>query len=171
MGSQGATVCSHCSGSGQVQKTDRARVKIPAGVSDGSKVRVAGRGEPGSRGGPAGDLYLQISVEPHPVFRREGRDLYAEVPVTFYEAGLGATIRVPTLTGSARINLPRGTSAGQVIRLAGKGAPAGGKESNDDRGDLYITVRIEMPQTIDPEAERLLREFQEDHPYDPRSEA
>jgi DnaJ-class molecular chaperone len=145
-------------------------VKIPAGVSDGAKVRVAGRGEPGSNGGPAGDLYIRIGVKPHPVFRREGKDLYAEVPVTIYEAGLGATIQVPTLTGIARINLPAGTSAGQVIRLAGKGAPGSGK-SGEDRGDLYITVRIEMPDELDAKAEELLREFQQEHPYDPRSQA
>jgi molecular chaperone DnaJ len=169
-GSQGGAPCARCGGSGQIQKTDRAKVKIPAGVSDGSKVRVAGRGEPGTNGGPAGDLYIRISVERHPVFRREGMDLYAEVPVTIYEAGLGATIRVPTLTGSSRISLPAGTSSGQVIRLAGKGAP-GSDKSGKERGDLYITVRIEMPDKLDAKAEELLREFQKEHPYNPRSQA
>jgi molecular chaperone DnaJ len=170
-GTQGGVPCGRCSGSGQIQKTDRAKVKIPAGVSDGAKVRVPGRGEPGLAGGPAGDLYLQITVEPHAVFRREGSDLYAEVPVTIYEAGLGATIHVPTLAGSARINLPAGTRAGQVIRLAGKGAPSGKSAENSSHGDLYVTVRIDMPRELDGEAEELLRKFEKEHPYDPRSEA
>jgi len=170
-GTQGGAPCGRCSGSGQIQKTDRARVKIPAGVSDGVKVRVPGRGEPGASGGPAGDLYLQITVEPHAVFRREGSDIYAEVPVTIYEAGLGATIHVPTLAGNTCINLPAGTRSGQVIRLAGKGAPSGKKGKSNTHGDLYVTVRIDMPKVLDAEAEELLRKFEKEHPYDPRSGA
>jgi DnaJ-class molecular chaperone len=169
-GSQGGVPCGRCGGSGQIQKTDRAKVRIPAGVSDGAKVRVPGRGEPGLAGGPAGDLYLTITVEPHDVFRREGSDLYAEVPVTIYEAGLGATIHVPTLAGSARINLPAGTRAGQVIRIAGKGAPIGNQGETSANGDLYVTVRIDMPEVIDSEAEELLRKFAKEHPYNPRFE-
>ena len=168
-GAHGGAPCERCDGSGQIQKTDRARVKIPAGVSDGAKVRVPGKGEPGG-GGPAGDLFLQITVEPHAVFRREGSDLYVEVPVTIYEAGLGATIRIPTLTGNTRINLPAGTQSGQVIRLAGKGAPSGKKGKSSTKGNLYVTVRIDMPETLDGEAEELLRKFAKEHPYDPRSE-
>jgi len=169
-GTQGGAPCGRCNGSGQIQKTDRARVKIPAAVSDGAKVRVPGRGEPGRGGGPAGDLYLQITVEPHAVFRREGGDLYAEVPVTIYEAGLGATIHVPTLAGNTRISLPAGTRTGQVIRLAGKGAPSGKKGESNTQGDLYVTVRIDMPEVLDAEAEELLGKFEKEHPYDPRSE-
>ena len=112
---------------------------------------------------------MKITVEPHAVFRREGSDLYAEVPVTIYEAGLGATIHVPTLAGNARIGLPAGTRAGQVIRLAGKGAPSGKQGEDSTHGDLYDTVRIDMPDVLDSEAEELLRKFEKEHPYDPRS--
>ena len=187
-GRQGAAVCFGCHGSGRVLKPARARVTIPAGVSDGARIRVAGRGEPGSSGGPPGDLYLEVGVQRHPIFERRASDLYVEVPVTVYEAALGGQIEVPTLEGTARINLPAGTRNGQVIRLMGKGGPSkggpskgrpskGGPRKGGPRrqtaasgmGDLYVTVRIDLPDELDDEAVELLRRFEQEHPYNPRS--
>ena len=143
------------------------KVRIPAGVVAGKRIRVAGRGEPGIGGGPSGDLYLRLGVAKHPLFERRGADLRLDLPVTLYEAGLGGTIQVPTLNGSTSIKLPAGTRNGQVIRIAGKGAPVP-KTGKEARGDLYVKVRIELPEKLDSEAKKLLEKFQRDHPYDPR---
>ncbi|MFQ5744000.1 MAG: DnaJ C-terminal domain-containing protein [Acidobacteriota bacterium] len=168
-GRKGPSICSRCGGRGQVTKTDKARVKIPSCVADGSKVRVPGKGEPGAGGGLAGDLYLHISVQPDSLFRRQGSDLYVEVPVTVYEAALGGKIEVPTLDGSTFINLPAGTRNGQVIRLGKRGAHARGPDRNSGRGDLYVTMRIELPEELDEKTKQLLRKFKRDHPYNPRT--
>ena len=148
-------------------ETSSTRVRIPAGVASGKRIRVAGRGEPGIGGGPPGDLYLRLDVAKHRLFERRGADLHLDLPVTLYEAGLGGTIEVPTLNGSTSIKLPAGTRNGQVIRIAGKGAPIP-KSGKDDHGDLYVKVRIELPEKLDNQAKDLLRRFQRDHPYDPR---
>ncbi len=149
-------------------KTVSTKVRIPAGVEDGKRIRVKGRGEPGSGGAPAGNLYLRVRVAPHRFFKRQGADLYLELPVAVYEAGLGGTIRVPTLDGTTTIKLPAGTRSGQVIRLSGKGAPRPGKKGKGKRGDLFVTIRIELPEQIDEGSAALLEQFERDHPYDPR---
>ena len=147
-------------------ETASSKVRIPAGIEDGKRIRVRGRGEPGQGGAPAGDLFLRVKVQPHPTFSREGADLRVGLPVTVYEAGLGGTIRVPTLDGTTSIRLPAGTRNGQVIRLTGKGAP---KPKNEgQRGDLYVTVRIELPENLSERAKELLAAFAEESPYDPR---
>ena len=149
-------------------KTVSTKVRIPPGVEDGKRIRVTGRGEPGNGGAPPGNLYLRVRVASHRLFDRKGADLYVELPVAVYEAGLGGTVRVPTLDGTTTIKLPAGTRNGQVIRLSGKGAPRPGKKSPEGRGDLFVTVRIELPDPLDEGSTALLEQFERDHPYDPR---
>lgn len=125
-------------------------VRIPAGVTDGSRVRVAGEGEHGSGGAKAGDLYLRVRLTPHPVFERKGRDLYIRVPVNFTTAVLGGEADVPTVTGRPlRLKVPPTTQNGQVFRLKGHGMPTAGKP--DQSGDLYATVDVQLPKTLTPE--------------------
>lgn len=143
-------------------------VKIPAGVDNGSKVRLAGKGEAGQFGGKSGDLYLDIRVRPHPVFWREGSDIYCEVPITIYEATLGAIIPVPTLEGSAQMKIPPGTASGQKFRLKGKGAPD--LEHKGNVGDEYVIVQIVPPKKLDAELESLLQKWCQEKPYNPREE-
>lgn len=149
-------------------ETVLTKVRIPAGVEDGKRIRVTGRGEPGNGGAPAGNLYLRVRVAPHQLFDRKGADLYIELPVAVYEAGLGGAIRVPTLDGTTTIKLPAGTRNGQVIRLSGKGAPRPGEKGEEGRGDLFVTVRIELPEALDEGSTALLEQFEREHPYDPR---
>jgi len=141
-------------------------VKIPAGVDNGSKVRVTGKGEEGQGGGKPGDLYLRIRVRPHSVFWREGSDIYCEVPITLYEAILGGGIEVPTLTGSVKMKIPSGTASDQKFRLKGKGAPV--LEKKGSVGDEYVVVKIVPPAKIDPEVEQWMKAWQENKPYNPR---
>lgn len=141
-------------------------VKIPAGVDNGSKVRLAGKGEAREFGGKAGDLFLDIRIKPHPVFWREGADVYCEVPITIYEAALGATIPVPTLEGSAQMKIPAGTASGQKFRLKGKGGPD--LERKGSVGDEYVIVQIVPPKKIDTETENFLQEWSKKKPYNPR---
>ncbi len=142
----------------------RITARIPAGVSDGTRIRLRGRGEPGPGGGPPGDLYLRVRVRPDPRFRLDGDNLRVLLPVTVYDAALGATLEVPTLDGSARIQLPPGTRNGQVLRIRGKGAPRPGGA----RGDLLVEVSVQMPDEIDKDLAELFRQMRERHPYSPR---
>lgn len=123
-------------------------VNIPAGVRDGQRIRLAGEGGQGQAGGPSGDLFLRVRVKPHPRFRLEGRDLHVDLPVTPWEAALGATVEVPTLNGSAKVKVPAGSSSGRRLRLRGQGFPG----PKGGRGDLYATVQIHVPKQLgDPE--------------------
>ena len=141
--------CGTCGGSGQVEKTKRLKVNIPAGVKEGSRVRIAGRGEPGRNGGPDGDLYVRVQVEPHPLFGRDGDHLTLTVPITFAEAALGGEATVPTLDGSpVTIRIPAGTRSGRRFRVRGRGVATG--RSN---GDLLVTVEIDVPTELN-DAER-----------------
>ncbi len=154
---------------GGSSEASSTKVRVPAGIEDGKRIRVRGRGEPGSGGAQAGNLYLKVRVTPHKIYDRRGSDLTLELPVTVYEAGLGGTIRVPTLDGKTTIKLPAGTRNGQVIRLSGKGAPKSGSGSGGGgKGDLYVTVRIELPKSLSEGAKELLETFAEEQPYDPR---
>lgn len=139
-------------------------VKIPPGVKTGSRVRVAGKGEPGMGGGPPGDLYIVTNVRPHPYFRRDNNDILVNVPITLKEALLGAEIEVPTIDGGTRIRVPAGTQGGQRLRLKGKGAygPGGG------RGDAYVIIEIAVPRKIDQKSKELIEEFAQLNPHDPR---
>jgi molecular chaperone DnaJ len=138
--------CTECDGSGQVLGTEKIRVKIPQGVSDGSRVRVAGKGEPGMNGGQPGDLYLVIRVKPHPALTRKGDDLYMDVPVTVHEAMAGGSINVPTVDGQVKVKVPPKSQSGQTLRLKGKGAFNPKKKK---RGDIMIKLVVKVPRTDD----------------------
>ncbi len=148
-------------------KVEHLNVRVPPGVDNGSKVRVAGKGQPGFGGGSSGDLFLRIHVKPDPVFWREDTDVYTEVPITIYDAVLGATVEVPTLEGHARMKIPAGSPGGQKFRLAGKGAPQlGGKGK---RGDQYVIVYVVPPKDLSSDAKKEFERLAEEYPYDPKT--
>ena len=159
--------CSACHGSGMVIRTENVKVRIPAGVDTGSRVRVAGKGNGGRRGGPAGDLFIVPNVTPHPIFTRKGDNIYCTIPITLPEAALGAKIEVPTVSGKAQLRIPPGTQSGQLFRLREKGAPS---LRGNTRGDQYVEVKIVLPQIIDEDSKNLLREFARRNPENPRVE-
>ena len=130
-------------------------VKIPAGVEHGRRIRVRGKGQPGLNGGPPGDLYLLVAVRPHPYYRRQGKDLYVDLPLTIAEASLGAKVDVPTLEGTVTVTVPPGTSSGSNLRLAGRGV----KPQRGAPGDFYAVVRIAALKSVTAEQRRLLREL------------
>jgi DnaJ-class molecular chaperone len=136
-------------------------VKIPAGLADGQQIRLKGQGLPGP--GAVGDALITIKIAPHPLFERDGANLRLELPLTLYEAVLGAKVRVPTLDGAVDLAIPAGTSSGRAFRLKGKGLPGKG-----GRGDLFATARIMLPAHNDPELEDLMRRWRDSEPYDPR---
>ncbi|HEY7512817.1 MAG TPA: J domain-containing protein [Vicinamibacteria bacterium] len=168
----GRQPCGQCAGEGRVRHSEWLEVQIPAGVNDGSRVRLPGWGNAGRRGGPPGDFVLSVEVEPHPVFRREGDDLFCEVPISIAEAALGAHVEVPTLDGPMTIGVPPGTQNGQRFRLRKRGMPrmeAPGAEPA--RGDLFVQVRVWVPSVTDDEGRRLLEEFARRSPRPPRGPA
>lgn len=139
------TLCSHCLGRGRQERTRKIQVKIPAGVEDGQRIRLAGEGEAGLRGGPPGDLYVYLTVRPHEFFQRDGYNVLCEVPITFTQAALGAEISVPTLDGTATLRVPEGTQTGRVFRLRGKGIP---HLRGSGRGDQLVRVRVVTPTKL-----------------------
>jgi curved DNA-binding protein len=141
-------------------------VRIPPGVKEGSRVRVSGKGEK-SHGGSAGDLYLEVKVRPHPLYRREGDDLYVDVPVTFAEAALGAEIEVPTLSGRARIRVPPGSQTGRLMRLKGKGMPR--LKGGEPPGDLFAKLVVVVPKELQPRELELVKELQTLRSDNPRA--
>ncbi|HVL64098.1 MAG TPA: DnaJ C-terminal domain-containing protein [Actinomycetota bacterium] len=147
-----------------VELGDGTKVRIPPGVSDGGRIRVAGRGGPGPSGAAAGDLYVRVHVEPHPIFSAGKKgDLIVHLPVTFTEAALGAKVPVPTLDGSVTVKIPPGTRAGKTLRVKGKGAPYKGRA-----GDLLVVVEVEVPQKLSRKEKELLEEFARVHNAHPR---
>ncbi|HMK36902.1 MAG TPA: J domain-containing protein [Desulfomonilaceae bacterium] len=146
---RGGEMCSACQGTGVVPGSETIDVNIPAGVDDGSRIRLAGKGQPGLAGGPPGDLFIITKVRPHPVFKREGDSLNVEIPVTIKEAMNGAEVTVPTPTGSVQLKIPPGTKSGQRLRLKGKGVP---NLKTKTPGDMFVTVRVQIPVTKDAEA-------------------
>jgi DnaJ-class molecular chaperone len=146
----------------------RLRVKIPSGVSDGTRLRFSGQGGPGIQGGPPGDAYVELSIKSSPLFRREGHDLELELPVTLAEAVAGRSVRVPTVDGNVMLTIPSGVSSGTRLRIRGKGVP--NREQAGQRGDLYVRIRIVLPPTIDEELKRAVLESEQKHPYDPRAD-
>jgi len=148
--------CGTCSGAGRVKAQKTLAVRIPAGVDEGDRIRLAAEGEPGARGGPPGDLYVQIHVRPHPVFTREHDDLHCEMPVSFVTAALGGEVEIPTLEGSAKIKIPVETQSGKVFRLRGKGVKG---VRSSAAGDLFCHVVIETPVNLTARQKELLREF------------
>ncbi len=149
--------CTACHGQGRVQRTKTLSVKVPAGVDEGDQIRLAGEGEAGEAGGPAGDLYVQVRLKPHPVFKRDGDDLHCEVPVSFAQATLGAEVEVPTLDGRASIKVPAGTQSEKAFRLRGKGVR---NVRSGAVGDLYCHVSIETPVNLTPRQKELIEEFE-----------
>jgi molecular chaperone DnaJ len=157
--------CSSCGGHGFTQKVESLRVKIPAGVRQGSRVRVAGKGDSGKLGGPPGDLFLVVQVQPHPFFTRHGVNILCVVPITISEAALGAEIEVLTVDGKALLKIPPETQAGQKFRLRGRGAP---RAKGGNRGDQFVEVKVVLPQVLDERSKMILREFAELNPQNPR---
>jgi curved DNA-binding protein len=164
-GVKGRRECPTCGGAGHVSASHNYQVRIPAGVRDGQRLRLAGRGEPGSGGGPAGDLFLRVRLASHPDFRVEGGDLYHDLDLAPWEAALGANVSVPTLSDPVNIKIPSGAQAGQRLRVRGRGLPG----PSGGAGDLYAVLRIQMPTAI-PEAEKKLWEkLAEESKFRPRS--
>lgn len=150
--------CKECRGTGKVKERKKIKVKVPPGVDTGSKLRIKGEGEEGERGGPPGDLYIFIYVEPHDFFSRDGDDLVCQIPITFPQAALGAEIEVPSLNGKRKLSIPRGTESGDVFRIKGEGFP---KLKGHGRGDLVVQAIVKTPKHLTKRQEELLREFEE----------
>lgn len=148
-------VCSGCGGAGMREVREKIKVKIPPGASSKTKVRVAGKGEMGKGGGPSGDLYLEVDVTPHRFFKREGFDVFVEVPLNYTEAVLGAKIEVPTIDGKVKVKVPPGTDSGKKIRLRGKGI----YKSGGGRGDQYVLVRLVVPRHQDEGYRKLVKDI------------
>ena len=154
--------CQACGGAGRVQKEKTLKVTIPAGVEDGTRIRLAGEGEAGTQGGGAGDLYIFVAVAPHRMFRRDAADIHIRVPIPMATAALGGSIEVPTIEGKrAKVTIPKGAQSGHQFRLRGKGMSVLRSQA---RGDMYIDVVVETPVNLSKRQEELLREFQGEKP-------
>jgi molecular chaperone DnaJ len=160
--------CPVCRGAGAVSRTESIEVRIKPGTRDGQRIRVAGKGNAGPHGGPTGDLYIIIRVGEHPVFHREGDDVYVTVPVEAWEAALGAKIEVPTIDGRSQLRIPPGTQSGQKLRLREKGVPSAMREGT--RGDEIVEVKIMVPEARDLRVRELWQELAKLNPQDPRAE-
>jgi len=156
--------CPTCFGTGVESRERRVKVRVPAGVEDGKRIRVKGRGEPGRDGGPPGDLYVTLHVAPHPLFGRRGRDLTLTVPVTFPEATLGATVTVPTLDSPVTLKIPPATKNGQTLRVRGKGVHQG-----SHTGDLLVTIDVVVPNELSDAERKAIEALQKANPVSPRA--
>jgi molecular chaperone DnaJ len=151
--------CKKCAGTGRIRKEKNLSVTIPPGVEEGTRIRLAGEGEAGVRGGPPGDLYIFLSIRPHPLFKRDGADIHCRVPIRMSTAALGGHVDVPTLDGAkARINVPEGTQSGDQFRLRGKGMP---HLRSAARGDMYVHATVETPRNLSKKQKDLLKQFDE----------
>lgn len=148
--------CPVCGGTGRQRKRRKIHVKVPAGVDDGSRLRLSGEGEPGERGGPQGDLYVFIRVKPHRLFKRDGNNVVCEWPISFVQAALGDEVVIPTLDGKAKLKIPEGTQSGTTFRLRGKGIPY---LNGYGRGDQYVRVVVKIPTKLSQKQKELLRQF------------
>src|SRR5271157_4941083 len=162
------TVCPVCHGEGRLEREESLKVRIKPGTRDGQHIRLAGRGNAGTMGAPAGDLYIIVRTGEHPVFKRDGDDIYLTVPVTVSEAALGSKVEVPTIDGRAQLKIPPGTQSGQKLRLREKGVPSATKESV--RGDEIVEVKVVVPAVRDEKSKEILRELAKLNPEDPRHE-
>ena len=154
--------CRDCRGTGKVRTSKTIEINIPAGIDDGQTMQLSGQGEPGERGGPHGDLLITVKVRPHDIFKRRDNDIFLDMPISFVQAALGATLKVPTLDGLVEYDIPEGTQSGTRFRLRGKGIPfIRGK----GRGDQYVTVTVEVPKNLTSKQKELLKEFEEDKNY------
>jgi molecular chaperone DnaJ len=161
------TACRTCGGEGRVRKTETIEVRIPAGLANGGRVRVPGKGNAGTMGAPAGDLYLRVEVKPHEFFERRGDDLYTRIPVKVTEATLGAKIEVPTIDGRSLMRIPPGTDSGKTLRLKEKGVPS---VRNGARGDQYVEIQVVVPQPTDERVRTLMKDLEAVVPEDPRKD-
>ncbi|MFY9586382.1 MAG: DnaJ C-terminal domain-containing protein, partial [Actinomycetota bacterium] len=159
------TPCKTCRGSGMQRKKEQIKVRIPAGVRDGARIRVRGRGAVGGPGGQAGDLYVVVHVERHPLFGRQGDDLTLTLPVTFSEAALGAQVKVPTLEEPVTVKIPAGTQNGKILRVRGRGAT----KRTGGRGDLLVTVQVVVPDKLSKQEKELLEKLAEAQGGSPRA--
>lgn len=150
--------CSKCGGAGRVRKTRKFKVNIPAGIDEGQSIQQRGQGNAGVNGGPAGDLFVTVSIRPHPIFRREGQNVYVEIPISFAQAALGDTLQVPTIDGRVEYKVPEGTQTGTVFRMKSKGIQ---NVNGRGRGDQYVRVNIEVPKNLSEKQKKLLREFED----------
>lgn len=160
--------CPTCHGAGTVPRAETSEFRIKQGTRDGQRIRLAGKGNAGVRGGAAGDLYLIVKIAPHPVFARKADDIYVTVPITVTEAALGAKIEVPTIDGRAHLKIPPGTQTGQKLRLREKGVVSAAKEGL--RGDQIVEVKVLVPKVQDERSKEILRELARLNPHDPRQE-
>ncbi|MFZ5806195.1 MAG: molecular chaperone DnaJ [Verrucomicrobiota bacterium] len=151
--------CPTCGGEGRTEKTTKIKLRIPAGVDSGSRLRSSGQGEAGLRGGSAGDLYVVLHIKEHPIFTRQEYDLYCDVPISFVKAALGGEIDVPTLDGRAQVKIPSGTQSGKIFRLRGKGVP---DLRGTGAGDLNIRIHVEVPSKLSTSQKKKLQEFAEE---------
>jgi len=159
------TPCPKCRGTGVERRTRTLQVKIPAGVRDGARIKLAGKGEPGPAGGPSGDLYVRVNVRPHEVFGRKGDDVTVELPVTYPEAALGAHVQVPTLNGPVTLKVPAGTPSGKTFRVKGKGAPR-----KNGQGDMLVTVKVDVPNKLSREQKKAVEQLRDVTEESPRRE-
>ncbi|HDP69770.1 MAG TPA: molecular chaperone DnaJ [Actinobacteria bacterium] len=157
--------CPSCRGTGRAKKTESVTIKVPAGVTDGSKIRFPGKGEAGYKGGPAGDLYIITKVKPHPFFKRDGSNILLVLPITFTEASLGTKIKVPTTNGAVSLKIPAGTQEEQIFRLKGKGAP---RLKGLGKGDMLIKIKIIIPKNLSVDEKEILKKFAEKNKDNPR---
>lgn len=160
------TPCETCKGTGKTRKSRTIKVKIPAGIDDGQTISLRGEGGAGVGGGPEGDLYVTVYVKEHPLFKRDGQDVLLEMPVTFVQAALGATIVVPTIDGKVQYEMPEGTQTGTIFRLRSSGIP---NINGRGRGDQYVKVNVEIPKGLTHDQKELLRKFEDtvgDAPYE-----
>ncbi|HZI81361.1 MAG TPA: molecular chaperone DnaJ [Vicinamibacterales bacterium] len=159
-----AKPCQTCKGAGRVQKERKLTVRIPPGIASGQRLRLTGEGEAGPAGGPPGDLYVVVHVQDHPIFQREGNDLFCEVPVSYPTLALGGEITVPTLDGTEPLRVPDGTQTGTTFRLRGKGMP---DVSGRGRGDLQVTVKVSIPRKLSKDQRKLLEDLAVTLPAEP----
>ena len=155
--------CPACQGQGHISETHRYQVKIPAGVHDGQRLRIAGQGESGEGGGPPGDLYLRVRMASHPDFRVEGSDLYHDLDFAPWDLALGANVTVPTLSGPVSIKIPAGTQGGQRLRVRSKGLPG----RNGEHGDLYVVTRVQIPKTLTEREKHLWQDLARESRFNP----
>lgn len=155
--------CPTCAGNGVTTQTRTITVRIPAGVKDGQRIRLAGKGAPGRRGGPAGDLFVVVHVSEHELLGRKGEDLTLTVPITFAEAALGTTLTVPTLDGNVSLKVPAGTASGRTLRVRGRGVHGKGRS-----GDLLVTLEVAVPSRLTPAQRKVIENLAEEMAEDPR---
>jgi len=152
------TPCGHCHGEGKIRVERDIKVNVPKGVDNGTRLRIANGGQPGERGGSTGDLYVYIRIKQHPIFSREGTNVYCEIPITFVQAALGAKVQAPTIDGKIEMTIPEGTQSGSVLRIKNKGIP---NLRGEGRGDEFVKVKVLTPKNLSARQKKLLQEFEE----------